>query len=50
MRLIDADALEAHLNRRLKDLRADNGEHDHYTDGYDEVVCVVEDFLGSDAA
>lgn len=45
---IEREALEAHLNRRLKDLRSENGNYDHYTDGYEEAVCTVEEFPAAD--
>ena len=47
---IEREALEAHLNRRLKDLRSENGNYDHYTDGYEEAVCTVEEFPAADVA
>lgn len=44
MRLIDGENLEEYLNYRLDELRADNGNFDMYTDGFDECVSRVEDF------
>lgn len=47
---INREAVEAHLNRRLEDLRAEYGDYDHYTDGYEEAVRAVEDFPAADVA
>ena len=47
---INREAVKAHLNRRLEDLRAEYGDYDHYTDGYEEAVCAVEDFPATDVA
>lgn len=40
---IERGALEDKLNERLKYLREQYGDYDHYTDGFDEVVGIVED-------
>ena len=47
---IDREALEVELNHRLAFLMAENGEYDHYTTGYEEAVCTVEDFQSADVA
>lgn len=49
MELIDRAALEEHLNFRLNELRAEYGDYDQYTDGFDECVSKVEDFKLVDA-
>lgn len=49
MRIIDADALEKKLNERYDYLLNENGPYDHFTDGYEEAVSTVEDFLTVDA-
>lgn len=49
MRLIDADALESHMNNRLSWLVKEYGRHDHYTSGYGDGVCAVEDAPTIDA-
>lgn len=41
---ISRAALEEHLNFRLNELRAQYGDYDQYTDGFDECVSRVEDF------
>lgn len=40
---IERGALEEKLNRRLEQLRKEYGNYDHYTDGFDEAVDIVED-------
>ena len=45
---ISKGALVCHLNRRLKWLRKQYGDYDHYTNGYDECVEAVEDFPTAD--
>ena len=47
---IDREALETALNNRLNFLMDENGEYDHYTSGFDEVVTIVEDFPSADVA
>lgn len=42
-RYIDADALLERMESRLKQLRTEYGDHDHYTDGFDEGLVAVED-------
>ncbi len=39
---IERGALEEKLNRRLEQLRKEYGNYDHYTDGFDEAVDIVE--------
>ena len=47
---IEREALETVLNHRLDFLMAENGEYDHYTNGYDEAVDTVENFQDADVA
>ena len=43
MRLIDADALERQLNTQYDFLCKQYGGYDHYTTGYGDALCTVED-------
>lgn len=43
MRLIDANVLEAKMEKRLAYLRKEYGDYDHYTDGYEECFCMAEE-------
>ena len=45
---IEREALEKNLNERLAYLLDKNGPYDYYTDGYDEAVSTVEEFLSAD--
>ena len=45
---IERAALEDALNKRLAYLFKENGEFDHYTNGYDEAVDTVENFPSAD--
>jgi len=45
---IEREALEKNLNERLAYLLDKNGPYDYYTDGYDEAVSTVEEFLAAD--
>lgn len=45
---IEREALEKNLNERLAYLLDKNGQYDYYTDGYDEAVSTVEEFLAAD--
>ena len=47
---IEREALEKLLNERLAYLLDKNGPYDYYTDGYDEAVSTVEEFLTADVA
>lgn len=47
---IEREALENELNRRLKFLIAEYGEHDQYTSGFDDAIDQVENFPASDVA
>lgn len=47
-RYIDADALLERMEVRLKQLRTEYGDHDHYTDGFDEGLVAVEDATTAD--
>ena len=47
---IEREALEKNLNERLAYLLDKNGPYDYYTDGYDEAVSTVEEFLSADVA
>ena len=47
---IEREALEKMLNERLTYLLDKNGQYDYYTDGYDEAVSTVEEFLSADVA
>ena len=49
MRLIDADAIVEHMNGRYEDLVGFYGEHDQYTEGYGDAVCVVDNAPTVDA-
>lgn len=49
-RLIDADELEAKMEKRIAYLRKEYGDYDHYTDGYCEALDRVEDASTVDAA
>lgn len=40
--LIDADALKEYMDSRVFDLREMYGDYDHYTDGFDDALQVVE--------
>ena len=42
VRLIDANALEKRMEERLNSLRKAYGNHDHYTDGFEEGCVAVE--------
>ena len=48
-RLIDANATEKVMNERYKALAAEYGHYDHYTTGYGDALCVVEDAPTVDA-
>ena len=41
---IEREALLAKLEERRDFLFKENGDYDHYTNGFDEAVCRVEDF------
>lgn len=45
---IEREALEKNLNERLSYLLDKNGPYDYFTDGYDEAVSTVEEFLAAD--
>lgn len=45
---IEREALEKNLNERLAYLLDKNGPYDYFTDGYDEAVSTVEEFLAAD--
>lgn len=45
---IEREALEKILNDRLTYLLDKNGQYDYFTDGYDEAVSTVEEFLSAD--
>lgn len=45
---IEREALEKNLNERLAYLLDKNGPYDYFTDGYDEAVSTVEEFLSAD--
>ena len=45
---IEREALEKILNERLAYLLDKNGPYDYFTDGYDEAVSTVEEFLSAD--
>ena len=47
---VEREALEKNLNERLAYLLDKNGPYDYYTDGYDEAVSTVEEFLSADVA
>ena len=47
---IEREALEKMLNERLAYLLDKNGPYDYFTDGYDEAVSTVEEFLSADVA
>ena len=47
---IEREALEKMLNERLTYLLDKNGPYDYFTDGYDEAVSTVEEFLSADVA
>ena len=47
---IEREALEKTLNDRLTYLLDKNGPYDYFTDGYDEAVSTVEEFLSADVA
>jgi hypothetical protein len=47
---IAREVLEVALNYRLSFLKAEKGEHDHYTCGFDEAVTTVENFPEADVA
>ena len=40
---IEREALIERMETRLKSLRADYGDYDHYTDGFEEGLVAVED-------
>ena len=48
-RLIDANVVEKVMNDRYKALAAEYGHYDHYTTGYGDALCVVEDAPTVDA-
>ena len=45
---IERDALCESLNARLKQLRDDYGDYDHYTDGFEECIDRIDDLLAAD--
>ena len=45
---IEREALEKNLNERLAYLLDKNGPYDYFTDGYDEAVSTVEEYLSAD--
>lgn len=45
---IERDALMDKIGERLAYLRKENGDYDHYTDGYEECYCKVEDAPAAD--
>ena len=47
---IEREALEKMLNERLTYLLDKNGPYDYFTNGYDEAVSTVEEFLSADVA
>ena len=47
---IEREELEKNLNERLAYLLDKNGQYDYFTDGYDEAVSTVEEFLAADVA
>lgn len=47
---IEREELEKNLNERLTYLLDKNGPYDYFTDGYDEAVSTVEEFLSADVA
>ena len=47
---IEREALEKTMNERLTYLLDKNGPYDYFTDGYDEAVSTVEEFLSADVA
>ena len=47
---IEREALEKNMNERLAYLLDKNGPYDYFTDGYDEAVSTVEEFLAADVA
>ena len=47
---IEREALEKNLNERLAYLLDKNGPYDDFTDGYDEAVSTVEEFISADVA
>ena len=47
---IEREALLAQLEVRRDYLFVENGDYDHYTNGFDEAVCKVEDFPAADVA
>ena len=49
MRLIDANAIEMVMNERYDALVVEYGHYDHYTTGYGDALCVVEDAPTIDA-
>ena len=49
VRLIDANELEAKMEKRIAYLRKEYGDYDHYTDGYCEALDRVEDAHTVDA-
>ena len=48
-RLIDANVVEKVMNERYKALAAEYVHYDHYTTGYGDALCVVEDAPTVDA-
>lgn len=42
MRLTDADNVEKEMCGRLKELRMEYGEYDHYTNGFEDAIGYVE--------
>lgn len=47
---IERGALMDKIGERLAYLRKENGYYDHYTDGYEECYCKVEDAPAADVA
>ena len=47
---IEREALENELNRRLKFLISEYGEHDQYTSGFDDAIYMVGSFASADVA
>jgi hypothetical protein len=48
-RLIDANETERVMSLRYKELAEEYGHYDHYTTGYSDALCVVEDAPTVDA-
>jgi hypothetical protein len=47
---IEREALMSKLEKRRDYLFKENGDYDHYTNGFDEAVCRVEDAPAADVA